>query len=365
MGRKKGKRKMAIKRIISLFAAAMIIITSAALISCGNVEVETEPEETTEEVSETEVYNEPVDPLTGHSGYGEEYENSKPIGIVVENHPQARPQWGFTTPDIVFEYEVEGGISRMLWLYSNTDEVPDMVGPVRSARHDVVELALGMDMLFVHCGGSDIALNMINKYSGVISEIEAMTYENCFIRDNTRAVSREHTLVLIGDKFRQSVKELGLKTEINPEYKDPFLFESENAPRMLAGEDCQKVHFEYSNSYIYNFNYDEALNKYIPSIGGAVCSDENGNQCAYTNVLILYVDMIDLRDSSGHQDLALENGGSGVYISGGKRENISWTKGEDTDRLQLFSADGSPLTLNAGNSYIGFVRSTQQGKTTF
>ena len=86
-----------------------------------------------------------IHPLTGLPGYDSDYyANSKVIGVVVENHPGARPQWGMSTPDVVFEYEVEGGISRMLWLYANMDELPAKVGPVRSMRHDIVELARGL-----------------------------------------------------------------------------------------------------------------------------------------------------------------------------------------------------------------------------
>lgn len=359
---------MKTKKFISLFIAALlVIITAFSLQSCTKIVIpENTEESSSEEESQTSAPAPLTDPLTGHSDYDRKYENSKPVGIVVENHPQARPQWGFTSPDIVMEYEVEGGISRMLWLYSNVDEVPDKVGPVRSARHDVVELALGMDMLFVHCGGSDIALNLIKEYSSTLAEIEGLTYEKCFYRDTTRSVSKEHTLVLRGSDFRQSVDDLGLETEIDPAYKSPFSFENENSPRTLGGNECASVHFEFSNSYKYDFTFNESTNKYTSKINGTLCTDENGTECAYTNVIVLYVDMVDLHDASGHQDLVLENGGRGLYISGGRSEEIVWQKSAKTEKLQLFSADGSsPLTLNAGNSYIGLVRSTQQGKTRF
>lgn len=363
---------MKIKKIISIFlTAALLFISTFLLPSCLKTASDDSIKKGTSESTEEENTSQGVsdaalrDPLTGLSGYDEKYKNQKPIGIVVENHPQARPQWGFTSPDIVMEYEVEGGISRMLWLYSNADKIPEKVGPVRSARHDVVELALGMDMIFVHCGGSDIALNMIKEYSGALAELDQMAYGGCFSRDTSRNVSKEHTLVLSGSAFRQSLFDLGLKTETDLAYKAPFGFEDENAPRTLSGDNCASVHFEYSGSYKYDFAYNESSNKYTAKINGAQRTDENGTACSYTNVILLYVDMIDLHDSSGHQDLLLENGGKGVYISGGKSEEISWTKGEATEPLKLFSADGSALTLNAGNSYIGFVRSTQQGKTNF
>lgn len=80
-----------------------------------------------------------IDPLTGLSGF--KAQGKCPIAIVVNNSKPARPQWGLCTPDIVFEGVTEAGITRMLWLYSDINKIPDKVGSLRSARHDFVEIA--------------------------------------------------------------------------------------------------------------------------------------------------------------------------------------------------------------------------------
>ena len=305
-----------------------------------------------------------TDPLTGLPGYdSDRYGNAKPVAIVVENHPGARPQWGMSTPDILFEYEVEGGISRMLWMYSNLDEVPAKVGPVRSLRHDVYELALGYDALLIHCGSSNIAENMMPTYDGSYTRIDANKTSAFTYRDTTRDVAYEHTLVLLGDQLRSYVSSNGLNTVIKETCKHPFSFAAADAQFILTGGNCNSLHFEYSGSYTYTVNYDASVGKYGMSINGNPRRDADGVQCAFKNVVILYVDMLDLHDSSKHQDLVLENGGSGVYASNGTYTNVTWKKDDVTGMLKIYGPDGSELVLNAGNSYIGLVRSTQKGNT--
>ena len=79
-----------------------------------------------------------VNPLTGKADLSESAIGARPIAIMVENSPAARPQWGISTPDIVIEGVVEGGITRMMWIYADAEDIPNKVGPTRSARHDYV-----------------------------------------------------------------------------------------------------------------------------------------------------------------------------------------------------------------------------------
>ena len=304
-----------------------------------------------------------LNPLTGMPGYdGEYYAGRRAIGVVVENHPGARPQWGMSTPDVVVEYEVEGGISRMLWLYANEDELPAKIGPVRSMRHDIVELARGWDLAFVHCGGSAPAKNKLASYAGALQELDAMYTDACFTRDSSRGAAYEHTLILLGDRFRASYGSLGL--DLNGDAgRYYFRFADASAPFRPGTEECASVHFEYSSYYTYTFTYNMHTGMYEASINGEPRVDDQGIRCAYKNALLLYTDMVSMVEESKLQDLALERGGDGIYFCNGGCTTVRWAKGTDTDPLRLFGPDGNELLLNAGNSYIGFVRSTQRDKT--
>ena len=363
---------------MKLKAFAVIAALTAALLlpACGQKNAPEKPAAATEAqtqaapetASATEAptlptAGETANPLTGQPGYDAGRLAQKAVGIVVENTPAARPQWGMTTPDMIVEYEVEGGISRLLWLYADLSRVPENVGPVRSARHDVAELARGWDLLFVHCGGSPEALALIKTYGGALSEIDAMTDGSFTHRDETRDVSLEHRLVLTGTKLADAVAAHGIDMTADPAKRLPFSFA--DAPRALTGGTAETLHFAYSAAYVNDFILQTESGKYLREVGGSPMTDENGTVCLYDNVLVLYVEMQSRNDEAGHQDLLLENGGEGLYVSGGKCEAIRWAKDGEDAPLRLLTPDGQPLTLNPGVSYLGLVRSTQKSLTTF
>ena len=49
--------------------------------------------------------------------YRAAWEGRRPLGIMIENHPDARPQYGLASADVVYEAVAEGG-SRAFWLCS-------------------------------------------------------------------------------------------------------------------------------------------------------------------------------------------------------------------------------------------------------
>jgi hypothetical protein len=60
------------------------------------------------------------------------------IAVKIDNIAAARPQTGLQDADIVYVLPVEGGLSRFLAVYSS--HLPPVIGPVRSAREDDLEL---------------------------------------------------------------------------------------------------------------------------------------------------------------------------------------------------------------------------------
>ena len=96
---------------LMLVLALLIGTSSVVLTGCGDKETAEEPER---------VYNR----LTGDETNTAEGKRS--VAIVVENTAAARPQWGIDddekSPDIILHGEVEGGITRMLWFYSDMEQ---------------------------------------------------------------------------------------------------------------------------------------------------------------------------------------------------------------------------------------------------
>ncbi|MEP6894649.1 MAG: DUF3048 domain-containing protein [Chloroflexota bacterium] len=75
----------------------------------------------------------PIDPLTGLPASDASLLNRRALAIKVANYPRyIRPQSGLTLADQVFEYYIEGGLTRFIGVFYGNDS--DWVGPVRSGR---------------------------------------------------------------------------------------------------------------------------------------------------------------------------------------------------------------------------------------
>ena len=88
--------------------------------------------------------------------------------------------------------------------------------------------------------------------------------------------------------------------------------------------------------------------------GSAQLDANTGMQARFDNLLVLY-SASSLRDDGLTLDYDLSFGG-GVWLNGGRLWHITWTQG--TDSTFVFSdADGRPLSICAGRSYIAMVSS--------
>jgi hypothetical protein len=60
------------------------------------------------------------------------------VAVKIDNIKQARPPTGLQSADIIYSIPVEGGLSRLMAVFSS--RFPTVIGPVRSAREDDLEL---------------------------------------------------------------------------------------------------------------------------------------------------------------------------------------------------------------------------------
>lgn len=337
--------------IISVFLAVCCVISLAA---CTGKTSETNI--TTESTTEVKAI---VNPLTGESGFDEALVGKRPLAIMVENHPDARPQWGLCTPDIVVEGLVEGGITRMMWIYSDVSKV-EKIGPCRSARHDYIEVAMGFDAIYTHFGGSNVAYSRLSEDS-TIDHIDGSKADGSyFSRDKSRNVASEHTAYTTGEWLTKAISSKSFRTDLNSSYVSPLAFASEK--RSLSGGACASIKVSFSASYNHTFKYDSSDGLYYNYMNSNKMVDADGKQMAVSNVIVLYCGVSMFPNSNKLVEWDLSSG-KGVYVSNGTIENITWKKGSTHDMLKLYSADGTELKLNTGKSWMGFVPQSRISNT--
>ncbi len=339
-----------------VLAACLCLVLAVSLAACGGSSSESEP--WSEPSSEPEVIHYPVNPLTGIEGLSEEAVGKRPIAVMINNIKAALPQYGIAQADILFETLVEGGITRMMAIYGDYTQMPDIC-TIRSARFYYPITALSFDAVYVHWGEeayyatSTIANLGVDRLSG------AANPGNIFGRDQARlnaGYAYEHTGYLKGSMIPQVLADYGYRTDLKADHEGTaFAFAPEGEPVTPEGGLSDEFTLKFSQSYYSTFTYDEATKTYLKQHSGSPHMDGKSNtQLAFTNVLVLETSINSIDGKL--MDVDVVGSGSGWWFSEGGYERIKWSKADEYAMFELTDAAGNELTINPGKSYIGMIR---------
>lgn len=352
--------------IIKVISIIMVLsLTMLSFVACGEKEDYTKVDSTT---TTTETTTEApkatnINPLTGVADLSESAIGARPVAIMVENSPAARPQWGMSTPDVIIEGVVEGGITRMMWLYADVTKMPK-VGPVRSARHDYVEIAQGMNAIYIHWGGSNLAYNKIKEIG--MKDIDGMSDGAYFKRDSSRSSrGTEHTGYTTGEYITKAIANKNITTKAKDNNWTMFKIIEEGVRMPFGGASggAIEVNVTFSSSYKYSFKYSMDKNVYVSYLNGKPVTDgTTGKEVSFTNLIIMYSPTKTV-DSEKHQDWDLSSG-EAVWFSQGVGEKITWKKGGANSPLKFYGTDGKELVSNKGKTWVGVVPADQKKNTT-
>lgn len=319
-----------------LFFFVMLLV----LVGCSNDKEETE--NAVEDGSFKNIY-----PFTG-IGTNEPIDN-RMISVMVNNHPKARPQTGLSQADIVFEILAEGNITRFLALYHSN--LPEVVGPVRSAREYYFKLANGYHALYVYHGAADFVDEMIVN-SGT-DFLNGSTYDNdgyLFKRESFREAPHNSYLQL-GAAY-DVAKDKGY--DITAEYEAlPFL--SADEIEALAGEEARHIEVIYSDSYSFanvQYDYDQDSGSYTRSSGGEKTVELHTEvPIEVENVLIVETSH-QVIDDAGRREIDLESGGNAYLLQKGLINKVNW---ENHDGRIIPIKDGQEIGFIPGQTWINVI----------
>ena len=332
------------KSIIALLCFSFIFLTAC---SFGKKKTDNAPKKTESEV-ETPV-EEPKDTginnLTGLL-MPEEKQNLRPVAVMINNMNIAQPvQCGVNKADIVYETEVEGGITRLMAVFKDIASV-DRIGPIRSARYPYVDLALGHNAVYYHCGQDPTYCAPHLKDIEDIS-IDTGVFGGTRIQNG---LSKEHTLYSNGDKLFEGLSTKKFSTTLDS--NEPWqTFGEPEEEISLTGGACNKVTVPFSGSYKTVFAYDAAKGKYTRYFGADLRKDYvTGETTDVKNVFVLMTSIVNYPDGK-HRKVYLDSG-DGYYFVNGTYTAIRWSKGSSNASIKITDAAGNPVKVNAGNSWV-------------
>jgi hypothetical protein len=275
--------------------------------------------------------------------------NDRPVtGVMIENSIDARPQSGLDQAGVVFEAIAEGGVTRFLALFQ--DSQPDYLGPVRSARPYYIQWLLGFDGAYAHVGGSPDALNDIKSWG--VKDLNQFYNAGAYQRISSRyAPHNVYTSIAQLNQLEAS-KGFGKSSYTG------FTRKKKEEPSKTPNATSIDIKF---SGYYYDthYDYDASTNTYKRSESGAphmeLKSDGSQVQIAPKVVVAMIVPRQNgALDASGayYSDYASIGSGQIVVFQDGIFQTGTWTKTSNTSQITFTDANGKPLALNPGQTWI-------------
>jgi hypothetical protein len=313
----------------------------------------------------------------------QKWETRRPLGIMIENHKEARPQSGLSSADVVYEAVAEGGITRFLTIFYCQDAT--MVGPVRSARIYFIRLLqeYGSNPLYAHVGGancdsttgSGCANGAPADALGTISKLGWSLYNDLnqfgvpfpfYWRDYERLpnVATEHTVYTSTSKLWDYAKTKRKLTNID---EDGLAWDKNFTKWQFQDDASQdkrgttnKISFGFwANSLASDFNvtwnYDKVNNSYKRVNGGAPHLDKNtGKQLETKNVVVVLADESPANDGydGGHILYDIIGSGNGYIFQNGQAIKATWKKADMESRMIFYDENGNEIKFVRGQIFV-------------
>lgn len=304
------------------------------------------------------------------------WEKHRPLGVMIENHENSRPQSGISSSDITYEIVAEGGITRTLNVFYC--QVPAQVGPVRSARTYFLDFIseYGDSPLYAHVGGANTpgpadALSQVDEYGwGGYNDLNQFSIGfPTFWRDYNRlghATATEHTMYSTTDKlwkFAAENRKLTSKGKDGTPWEEgftPYKFK-EDAPSAERGTSASVhvEHWEGSGDYTVDWIYDQTTNQYTRKNAGVLHLDKNsGKPLTARNIAVLYMSESHANDgyeNNVHLLYKTKGTGKAVIFIDGKQIKGTWSKDSRTDKTIIEDTTGNEIEFNRGKIWFSIL----------
>jgi len=318
-------------------------------------------------------------PLNGQlftKGERQIWEKRRPLGVMIENHVEARPQSGLSQADVVYEAVAEGGITRFLAIFYCGASAQDViVGPVRSARTYYLDLVseYGDYPLYAHVGGANKAgpsnaLGQIGDYGWLAKGNDLNQFSigfPVFWRDYERMghpVATEHTMYSTTDKLWEVAQKRGL-TAVDDEgnrWDENFVawkFKKEAGSE--ARGDVNQIEFSFWSGhpeYSVRWQYDQEKNEYRRFNGGQPHLDLDNDQQLKAKVVVVQF-MKERGPINELKHLLYQTIGSGkaIVFQDGQAIQARWTKKSRQSRTIFTDSRGREIEFNPGPIWIEIV----------
>ena len=297
----------------------------------------------------TDGINSPVNGLVMPSGAN----NKIVIGIKNDNNVRARPQSGPQNADAVVEVLVEGGMTRLINIFYESDT--SYHGPIRSARPTDPTVLRPLDGVLVASGATGgLIPEIIDIGVPVITDTRPE-----FFRISSR--NAPHNLYADTYKLKSLAISKGYKKTNNPQPLFPWGNPNINS---WANGKSIKLKFSSATSTTWTWNGNNYVRTYYDAYKGSssgnphnwINQDGSTGQIAVPTVIALmcepYMHPLQL------PSVKTVGEGRAIIMHGGKMLDAKWKRGSNLDPFHIVDSNGNTLYIPKGKPWISLVPST-------
>ena len=279
---------------------------------------------------------------------------TRPFAVMIDNNENAWPQFNINEALVVYEMNVEGGLSRLMAIFKDKPKL-EKIGPLRSARHYFLDYVKEYDAIYVHEGYSPRAISEINSRG-----IDSVVYTSgLFYRDESRYAP--HNAITSGQRMIDAAKKR--KFSLTTKTKTPLKY-SPFRVKLEKPISAQTITTGFGSYASLKLEYNEKTKKYEKHEIGELIKDGVTNKpLAATNIILVHSDPVLLTgygEGKGRVDIDTTESMTGYYVTRGEAVKIKTSKKNRDAQTKYMLMDGKELKVNDGNTFIFLIPKNQK-----
>ena len=260
-----------------------------------------------------------------------------PVVVVkIDNIVYARPPTGLTSADIVYLLPVEGGLSRIFAVFSTS--FPTIIGPVRSAREDDLELLRQFGRPgFAYSGAAPHLLPFIAR-ARIVNLYDTPAY----FRDDSRIAP--YNLYAYGSVLRAEARGASTAHDIG------FRF----GPPPPGGRPTASFSVSYPAAS-FTFRWSARTHRWLVGMDGTQATDTTGGDLAAATVVIQYTVVRTSRflEYGVPPPFAQSDGsGTAVVLRDGRAYQVRWSRPNPDGGTTYTLPSGARMTFAPGQEWV-------------
>lgn len=289
-------------------------------------------------------------------------DKTRPYAVMINCRDEALPQSGLQDAYIVYELNVEYGITRMLALFKNKNTAK--IGSIRSARTQYLDYVLENDAIFVHAGGASDALSNIPKLGIDDIDVDRYYQEKIYgFRDTNLNRAFEHTLFTSIENLNEARNDLSISKESDNNSLLKYSNTDFDFSKYESSIKADNVNIVYSTYRSSIYTYDSNKKIYLRNMSNYKNIDLITNQQYEVKNIIAYnvpYSTYTYDGYYGYQKIDNIGMGEGYYISNGYAIPIIWEKNDKAAKtIYKIKETNEELIVNNGNTYIQIYPTNQ------